>query len=507
MRGILFDYDLNPTTWVYLSSLMTIAVYFKFRRFWSVRNLDLIALITFSPGFLLVSYGLKHQFDGQMHLGQSLERFGYLWLFCVGAFFLVRLLLDSVMVRRPLLKPNLSAGGLAFTGAALLVFLMTNVLTGKLADRDLAGAQRAVQIEATREAAAEGAEPQLSMAQRYGPGHPQFCRFAGLASEAMAIDAMNGDADAVPVDAVPVGAAAMEAEVVDRRATTGRVTVVLAHLMLVLGIVLIAYRHFGNIETGVAAASLYLLLPYTAQAIAQVHHVVPAALLVWAVLAYRRPVAAGVLLGLSSVIFYPLFLLPLWCSFYWHRGLFRFVGGVGAALTVLILSLVFSSPDAAAFWGQLRQMFGFEAFFTEGATLVGFWSFFSPAFRVPVMAAFAVVAVGLALWPAQKNLGTLLSCSAAMMLGSQFWHIHYQGGPCMAWYLPLLLLTVFRPNLEDRVAISALASVVIKRVSLRRRKAHTAEDNGAKAKKHRLGGPATRSLTGGQSAKISRWAT
>ena len=27
----------------------------------------------------------------------------------------------------------------------------------------------------------------------------------------------------------------------------------------------------------------------------------------------------------------------------------------------------------------------------------------------------------------------------------------------MAWYLPVLLLTIFRPNLEDRVAISAWA--------------------------------------------------
>ena len=26
----------------------------------------------------------------------------------------------------------------------------------------------------------------------------------------------------------------------------------------------------------------------------------------------------------------------------------------------------------------------------------------------------------------------------------------------MAWYLPLLLMTVFRPNLEDRVALTVL---------------------------------------------------
>ena len=49
------------------------------------------------------------------------------------------------------------------------------------------------------------------------------------------------------------------------------------------------------------------------------------------------------------------------------------------------------------------------------------------------------LAGSMALWPAQKNLGTLLSCSAAMLVATQFWH-GYGGGTYMAWYLPLVLL-------------------------------------------------------------------
>jgi hypothetical protein len=41
------------------------------------------------------------------------------------------------------------------------------------------------------------------------------------------------------------------------------------------------------------------------------------------------------------------------------------------------------------------------------------------------------------------------------MLGTQFWH-GQGGGLYIAWYLPMLLLTVFRPNLEDRVALTVL---------------------------------------------------
>ena len=61
MREILFGYKLDPTTWAYISALMMIGIYFKFRRFWSVRNLDLVGLICFSPGLLLIYHGLLMQ--------------------------------------------------------------------------------------------------------------------------------------------------------------------------------------------------------------------------------------------------------------------------------------------------------------------------------------------------------------------------------------------------------------------------------------------------------------
>jgi hypothetical protein len=160
------------------------------------------------------------------------------------------------------------------------------------------------------------------------------------------------------------------------------------------------------------------------------------------------------LIGLAGgIIFYPLFLLPLWIGFYVPRGLVRFVFGVALALGLLVGSLYLISPDTAAFLGQVKQMFGWRDPFHVNAT--GFWQYVDPAFRIPVLAAFVALCLALALWPAQKNLGTLLTCSAAVMLGSQFWHANH-GGLYMAWYLPLLVLTIFRPNLEDRVALSAV---------------------------------------------------
>ena len=419
MQEILFEYEMHPTTWVYLSSLLIIGIYFKFHRLFSVRNLDLLGLIAMAPGLLLVAH--------------DQEALGYSWLFVVNLLFLLRLLADPMMVRRPLLDPNLSASGLTFTGLALLVFLMTNVVTSKITDNDLAGVQRWEQILARR---AEPGEGDLS---RHGPGYPLFYAFADVSRRVLV----------PPDDAQPE-----ESRDAVQRATT-RITAILGHLAVVLGIVLIGYRHFDNVHTGVAMASLYLLLPYTAQMTGQVDHVVPGALLVWAVVTYRRPALAGILVGLAAgVIYYPIFLLPLWCSFYWRRGLFRFLIGVGVVLTLLVASLAFTSGSVAAFAVQLKQMSGWTSLSLASAD--GFWEFHGQGARITVMAAFAGICATMALWPAQKNLGTLLSLSAAVMLSTQFWHAH-QGGMYLGWYLPLLVLTIFRPNLEDRVAMTAVS--------------------------------------------------
>lgn len=418
MQEILFGYKLNPTTWAYISALMMIGTYFKFHRFWSVRNLDLVALIGFSPGFLLVYYGLLP--PQRVELVQT----GYVWIFIASAFFLIRLLVDVVMVRRPLLEPNLSASGLTFTGLSLLVFLMANVITNP--------PERLENLLGNEE-----------VARSPNPGCPLFQAFA-----------RSADPGGVSKDL----AAPDEHRTARMRMAAARTAAtVAAHLLVVAGMIWIGFRHFDNIHTGVAAATLYLLTFYTSQLTRQLDHVAPAAFLVWAVAAYRRPFVAGILIGLAAgAIYYPLFLLPLWCGFYWRRGLVRFLLGVVVTLALLVGILALLSPDVGAFSADVRQMFGLRN--PLEVQVSGFWHYCGEDYRVyrmPVLAAYLVLCAGLAIWPAQKNLGTLLSCSAAVMLAAQFWHAD-QGGLLMGWYLPLLILTIFRPNLEDRVALAAV---------------------------------------------------
>ena len=88
----------------------------------------------------------------------------------------------------------------------------------------------------------------------------------------------------------------------------------------------------------------------------------------------------------------------------------------------------------------------------------GLWAFFSTNYRIPVIALFMVTVFGLLIWPSRKSLANLLSCSALVMLGAQFWMGH-EGGLYMGWFLPLLILTLFRPNIEDKVAESVVIEV------------------------------------------------
>lgn len=485
MSELLLHYEkVNPTTWVYLSSLLIIGLYFKFNRFWSVRNLDIILLILFAPGLVLVHLGQQEQLAARslpvkvsataaggnsepgaatvsgttsenndsssqtsvtksteqdlqelinrvtdrLVAAEHLQRLGFVWLMVIGGFFLLRLLFDPTMVRRPLLESNLSLGGLTFLGLSMFVFLIVNVM--------IAGQPPGNGKSMARSVIPPGQESSTDPADglHQGPGY-------SLLENVPSVPIMPWRADDIP-----------QLNPVDY--SFSRLLVILSHLAIVLGMVAIGYWHFENIKTGIGAATLYLILPYTAQMGGRVDHAFPAAMLIWAIVFYRRPLISGTILGFSACIYYPLFLLPLWLSFYSQRGLVRFLSGVITSLAVLVLLLFLSASSEQQFVADLRRMFGLMM--PRMDDLQGIWMLgWDPAFRLPVMTAFFALSATLALWPAQKNLGTLMSCSAAVLVATRFWNGN-GGGLYMGWYLPLILVTVFRPNLEDRVALTVL---------------------------------------------------
>lgn len=453
MSEILFQYDrVNPTTWAYLSSLLSLALFFKFNRFWALRNLDLVLVIFLAPGLLCVKYGLDQSLAGAELT--TVELFGYIWLFSVNGLLLLRMLLDSAMVRRPLLEPNLTIGGMAFLTVSLLLFLTANVITGVPEQADLYAAQRAEYLSKL-----ESSQLEQSTLDTHGPGFTFFYLLPHISTQTLLGNESGEDStENRPASTTndPAGDLLETTRISTASAVTARVVAIISQLLIVLGIWLTAVWHFDNAKMGIAAATLYLMLPYTAMWTGNVTHALPGAMLVWAVLFYRRPLIAGCLFGLLvGTIYYPIFLLPLWTAFYWKRGSRRFWIGIAISMLALVITLIFTSTDIAMFFARLRQLFGIRLPNIEN--LSGAWQYWSAYYRFPIIAAFIGLSFSFVLWPAQKNLGTLLSCSAALMIGTQFWHAH-TGGMALAWYLPVLLLTIFRPNLEDRTALEVVGT-------------------------------------------------
>ena len=423
LGSIFFDFKLpTAATWFYFSLLLAIALFFKFSRLLSMRNWDVMTIFLLVPGLLLLqeartqlasqvvghlawtaqapaAHSLGSAGSGPLALALApsflwpgrLAWFGYLWLLCGSGYFLIRCLIDLALVRRPALSPNLNAGGLAWLGMALFICLVS-----------------------------------VAIRQAEAPPQP-----VGKASPTLN-EAERGLTDLVKQQAV-------EVEGIETRFIVACTLAMLCHLAVVAGLIVVGKWTFQDAPAGMAAATFYLLLPYTAFYVGQVHHVWPSALLVWAVACYRRPILAGGLLGLAAgSVFFPALLFPVWLSFYWRRGAGRFAASF--ALFALI-SL------AVANFFLLEQLAEWQVW--KAPTTESFWQGIHWAYRIPVFIAFVAFVITTVLWPAPKNLAHLLALSTATLIGIQFWYAN-SGGVYVLWYLPLLLLIIFRPNLADR---------------------------------------------------------
>lgn len=415
--SVFLDFNLpNAATWFYFSVILTVALFFQFARPFSLRNVDLLALFALAPGFLLLQEAHGRLAEAALLPEKEIARatelanrevlLAYAWLVAGSAYWFVRALADLALVRRPVMTPNLNTAGLAFLGVALFLCLTAVAVrrTGNPAEQYIVG-KRPIAISQVE----QGATAVVQQAQN-GSGRP--------VSEA------------------------------DARFWVERGLAMTCHLAVVVGLLLVGVRHFQDATAGVAAATLYLLLPYTAFHIGQFHHVWPAAFLVWAVFCYRRPTASGWLLGLAAgSAFVPVLLFPLWFGFYSRRGAGRFAWAflAGTAVSVGVLTAVLwwngrvgaglASALALSDWQPWKVPL------SESLWTGAHW-----AYRLPIFVLYVAFLIAVTVWPSPKNLSHLVALSGAVLIGVQFWYAD-RGGLYVLWYLPVVLLMVLRPNL------------------------------------------------------------
>lgn len=425
MEEILNGYKVGGATWLCLSFFLIIAIYFRFNRVFSLRNTDLFALLLISPGILLAKSGSPS---------------GYVWLFAVCGVWMLRLIFDGYFTRRPRLEQNLNTPGLTFLCAVAFVFLSFHAWTSAdVPASSLQTAEAGVRLLNRQEAphkpdAAHAAVPDDAKA---GPAAAVF-----TAPIAKVIPPLAATISAEPKPAASATTTAVYA---------ARVASIIAHLLVIVALACIGRWHFGDLQIGMAMAALYMLLPCTSYDVGRLNHVLPSAFILWAIASYRRPMLAGALMAFAcGTLRFPVFLLPLWFLFYDWRGAARFAGGLAAAGVVLVGSLILTSADTSSF---INQMIGAAAI--DWPTLSfrdnsggGFLQPDIAAYRIPVFVAFCAGTIVISVWPWQKTLENLIANSAAIIIGTQFWYPQ-QGGVYSLWYVPLLLVVIFRPTLSQ----------------------------------------------------------
>jgi hypothetical protein len=414
--SLVTDLGLGPEVWLFLTLMGCVTLFFKFGRFWSVRNLDLLLLFVLAPGMMLTVGNRGH------HPWSA-----YLWLFLGSGLWLVRCFLDLGLARRPLLEPNLNFSGLLCLSIGVLGLLLAETISLPVVD----GAAR-------------------------NPAEP-----SGREDMASAKPGDQNHAMSQVIAMLPQPLKRQQPQVI-----VSRVLASLAHLGLVFTLLALGWRHYERPLTGMAMAACYLLLPYTRMELVDSGQLVPAALIVAAVYWHLRPALAGALIGLAAGwIPACLGLIALWCGFYRGRGAVRFTV-LAVAVVAGCALLGYWVPELAT-WARALGARSIDevGLFPQFEPKDSFWMSIDSAFRFPVLIAYLSVVLFTMFWPADKNLAELIALSAALLVASQFWYLD-KGGTLVMLYLPLAIAMMFRPTMAIRRSVEPLHRQRARRPSL-----------------------------------------
>ncbi len=384
----------NPTSWFYSALVLVVALFFRFDRLFSLRHLDLLLLFLWMPGLLLL-------LEQRLISSEGINRWPYAWLLGGTLLVIIRALVDLAFTHRPSLKPNLNAAGLCFFSLTLF------------------GALVLISIREPNKADAGGPDP----SERVKPPTTQVRE----QTEAILQDRFMGSRDTPTARLV-----------VERGLALG------CHLATAFGLFMIGWRHFQHGTSGVAAACMYLLLPYTFMLtpfnvlnLGRWDSAFPMALWVWAIFWMGKPLVSGLFMGLATgTMISPFMVLPTWCGFYWRKGMDRFL----LAFLLAILPCFFWAPTTwvwSDWFPWLEPDLGTDSF----------WHGIHWAYRTPIFVIFLSVSIASFFWPENKNLGQLISLNLALLAGVELWQAD-RGGTHLFSFLAPAILMVFRPTLD-----------------------------------------------------------
>ena len=216
----------------------------------------------------------------------------------------------------------------------------------------------------------------------------------------------------------------------------------------------------GDRGTALTVVFVYAISPYVIGMVGELgleraSHMAATPLILFALLLLHRPALAGVLLGIGTgMLYYPLFLAPLWLGYIWRRDSVRsglmFLAGfavVGIGCVTMIITMVEPANDAESplggFFDDTIAQQQFKGGY--GDSPLSFWG------QYPGLAAWGKPTAGvlyclfcvlLAFLPRRIDFARLIALTAAVLVGTQL-VLSFGGGTYIGFYLALLILTLF----------------------------------------------------------------
>ena len=466
-----FFVTVDSPTWLLYVCLLLIAVFFRFSRVVSVRNLDLGLVLLLAVALVVSASSRKTDIvraeevaklstetltpatvnpntaDAQPDDTDSststasaasapysdLSRWSAIVVVGLSILLILRLVFDESLTRRPRLEQNLNQAGLTFLFLPAFSILMTGVFLKEPPERNVNAVESGVAL-LERNESSEASEKDVAEST---PAPTETLLTAGVTKVAE----ISGRVDSSEVHA--------DSERSPMEAFIARIMVVLAHTTVVMGLMYIGRKHFVSMQLGISMSCLYLLLPCTAYNVHELSHVVPAACLTWAFANYRKPAVSGILLGMAcGSLFFAVFLIPLWTVFYARKARLQFALSLGVVAAVVLMVLALTSETTDSFVNKLVMTANWTAYrLFDAASPLPENAIGQVFLRITLAAFFFVMLVAMTVIPRKRNLENLLANSTALIVAAQLWYPE-DIGAYVLWYLPLLLMVVFRPRLD-----------------------------------------------------------
>jgi hypothetical protein len=421
--------NFNGMTLAWLSFVLVVVLFGSFSRFLSLQNFDILLIYAIAP-FL--------------HIRWTNNKVSYTGIFVVTIILFARCLWEATRNNERLLKLNIRNPRIVWTliGFVLLLHILT-IYERHIGDVGLWSAIGGEYLLRT------GRLP-------YGTEFGANCVYGPL----MYVLFLPAGFFASFIEEIPKQGFIILADFNNWHAMRGVQTTELALDLLTLFALYLLARKKNSHFTSLAVVLIYAISPYILGMVSELgieraSHISGMPFIIVALLLLHRPAIAGLLLGIATgMLYYPLFLAPLWFRYLWRgngirKGLVFLATyvAVGIICMIMLTSMVHpideSESALGAFINDTIAQQQFKAGY--GNSPLSFWGQY-PEFAVwgkPTAGVlYCFFCLSLAFYPRCIGFERLIALTAAVLVGTQL-VLSFSGGTYIGFYLAPLILVLF----------------------------------------------------------------